>query len=135
MDPHPNFNFMIFDLYAVISNFAINFAHNFIGCCLLFQYLLFLLCLLLLHSLLSDISESLDGNSEKSCFMRCPFFFFNQSRSMMSLTNLGLTPDPLVRTLLAPFLCVSVIPLVVLLCWGLTFSHQQELGPKVIFCV
>ena len=36
----------------------------------------------------------------------------NQICSMMSLTNLGLTPDPLVRTVLALFLCVLTSPFV-----------------------
>ena len=60
----------------------------------------------------------------------------NQICLMMSLTNLGMTPDPLVCTLFALFLCVLAILLVVLVFWGLAFgSHQQESSPKVIFCV
>ena len=51
----------------------------------------------------------------------------------MSLTNLDLTPDPLVRTLFALFLCILTRSLVVLVFWGLKFLHQQELSPKVMF--
>ena len=40
---------------------------------------------------------------------------------MMSLTNLDLTPNPLVRTIFALFLCVLTSPLVVVVFWGLTF--------------
>ena len=54
-------NFMIFDLYAVISNFAIKFSHNLIGS--FFQWLFFLLRLL---SLSSDESESFDNESDES---------------------------------------------------------------------
>ena len=52
---------------------------------------------------------------------------------MMSLTNLGLTLDPMVRTLFALFLCIFTIMLVVLVFWGLMFSHQQDSITKVIF--
>ena len=49
---------------------------------------------------------------------------------MMSLTNLGLTPDPLVSNLFAIFLCVLTIMLLVF--WVLTFLHRQESIPKVV---
>ena len=49
----------------------------------------------------------------------------------MSLTVMGLTPDPLVRTLFALFLGILLIALVVF--WGLTFFYQQELSSNVIF--
>ena len=52
---------------------------------------------------------------------------------MMILTMMGLTPDPLVRTIFAIFLCVLAILLVVLVFWGLAFSYQQELNPNGIF--
>ena len=51
---------------------------------------------------------------------------------MMILTNLGLTPDPLVHTMFMIFLCVLISDLVVLVLWGLTFLHQQELSPKMV---
>ena len=51
---------------------------------------------------------------------------------MMSLTNLDLTPDPLVRTLFTLFLCVLTSLLVLLVFWGLKFLHQQELSPEVV---
>ena len=57
----------------------------------------------------------------------------NHINSMMSLTNMGLTPDPLVCTPFTLFIWVLTSPLVVLVFWGLTFSHQQESIPKVIF--
>ena len=52
---------------------------------------------------------------------------------MMILTMMGLTPDPLVRTIFSIFLCVLAILLVVLVFWGLAFSYQQELNPNGIF--
>ena len=51
----------------------------------------------------------------------------------MSLKNLGLIPDPLVRTVLALSLLVLTSLFSVLVFWGLTFSHQHELIPKVVF--
>ena len=48
----------------------------------------------------------------------------------MSLTNLGITPDPLVRNLFTLFLYVLTSLLLVF--WGLTFSHKQKLSPKVV---
>ena len=65
------------------------------------------------------------------CYMCC--YRTNHILWMTSLKNLGLTPDPLVHTLFALFLCVLARPLVVLVFWGLTFLHQQESIPKVIF--
>ena len=56
----------------------------------------------------------------------------NQIRLMMILTNQGLTPDPPVRTLFKIFLCNFTSPLLVLVFWGMTFLHQQELSPKVV---
>ena len=52
---------------------------------------------------------------------------------MISLTNLELTPYPLVCSLFAIFICVLTIPLVVLMFWGLEFLHQQESSPILIF--
>ena len=49
------------------------------------------------------------------------------------MTNLGLTPDPLVRTLLNIFICVLTSMLLVLVFWGLTFLHQQESSPNVVY--
>ena len=46
---------------------------------------------------------------------------------------MGLTPGPLVHTLLPLFLCVLMIPLVVLVAWGLEFLHQHESSPNLIF--
>ena len=51
---------------------------------------------------------------------------------IMSLSNLGLTPDPLVHSIFAPFLCVFMIALLVLVFWGLTIPHQHESSPKVV---
>ena len=69
------------------------------------------------------------------CFLI--FYIFchwtNQIFSMMILKNLILTPYPLVCTIFVVFLCVLVITLVVLVFWVLTFLHQQESSPKVIF--
>ena len=52
---------------------------------------------------------------------------------MTSVMNLGLTMDPLVRNIFALFICVLTSPLVVLVFWGLMFSHQQESSKNVIF--
>ena len=58
---------MIFDLYAVVTNFAVNYAHTLIGP---FSWWLFLfLCLSSIYSLSSYESESLDDEYEKSCFL------------------------------------------------------------------
>ena len=46
---------------------------------------------------------------------------------------MGLTLDPIVRTLFLIFICVLTIYLVVLMIWGLAFLYQQELSPNVIF--
>ena len=78
--------------------------------------------------------------SDAFCFCLFLFFFIcyifchrtNQISLMMILKNLGLTPDPLVQIILAIFLCVLKIPLVVLVFWGLAFSHHQESRPKVV---
>ena len=51
----------------------------------------------------------------------------------MSLTMMGLTPGPLVRTLFPLFICILPVPLVVLVAWGLLFLQQQESSPNVIF--
>ena len=51
---------------------------------------------------------------------------------MISLTNLGLTPDPLVHNMFAMFICILMILLVVLVFLCLTFLHQQESSPKVV---
>ena len=103
---------MILDLYAVISNFAANLAHNFLGS--IFRWLFFFRRLRL-YSLSSDESESLNNESDESCFLFLQFFSLyhisfcliycnwyhsnNQIRLMMSLTMMGLTPVPLVRML------------------------------------
>ena len=52
---------------------------------------------------------------------------------MMSLMMIGLTPDPLVRTLFKLFICLLMIMLVVLVVWGLALVYQQKLSPNVIF--
>ena len=54
---------------------------------------------------------------------------------MMSLTMMGLTPAPLVFTILPLFLCVLTILLAVLVVWGLAFLYQQESIPQLIFYV
>ena len=46
---------------------------------------------------------------------------------------MGLTLDPLVRTIFALFLCVLTIMLVVLVVWGLAFLYQQDSIPNAIF--
>ena len=50
---------------------------------------------------------------------------------MMSMMNLGLTPDTLVHTLFTIFLCVLNITL--LLFWCMIFFHQYEWSPKLLF--
>ena len=57
----------------------------------------------------------------------------NQIFLMMSLTMMGLTPGPLVRSIFLIFPFVLTILLAVLVAWGLTFSCQQESTPNVIF--
>ena len=54
----------------------------------------------------------------------------NQICSMTSLTNLSLTTDPLVCTLFNIFLYDLTSPLLVF--WGMTFLHQQDLSPNVV---
>ena len=44
--------------------------------------------------------------------------------------SMGLTPSPPVRAILH---CVLMIPLVVLVTWGLEFLYQQESSPNVTF--
>ena len=46
---------------------------------------------------------------------------------------MGITPNPLVRTIFALFLCVLNILLVVLVVWCMVFLHQYESIPNVIF--
>ena len=48
----------------------------------------------------------------------------------MSLENLGMNQDPLVRTIFVIFLII--LTSLSLVFWGLTFSHQQESSPKVV---
>ena len=77
------------------------------------------------------------------CLSDCfPFYSFfccifcyetNQICSMISLKNLGLTPNPLVSTLFELFLCVFTILLVVLLFGGPQFFHKQKSSSQVIF--
>ena len=64
---------MIFDLYAVISNFAVNLTHKLKGP--FFRWISLFLCLLRLNLLSSDESESFDEESEESCFV-CFWRFF-----------------------------------------------------------
>ena len=64
---------MIFNLYAVVSNFAVNRAHNCIGS---FFRCLFLLRCLRLYSLLSEESEPVNNESDASCFLCFQHFFF-----------------------------------------------------------
>ena len=52
---------------------------------------------------------------------------------MMSLMNLGLTPDPLIHTLFALFIFVFTTTLLVLGFWDLVFLHPQEVSITVIF--
>ena len=60
----------------------------------------------------------------------------NRIQLMMSLTMMGLTPDILVCTLFATFLCILKIPLVVLVVWGLLFLYQQESSPNsIVLCL
>ena len=54
---------------------------------------------------------------------------------MISLTKLGLTLDPLVRTFFALFLCVLTIPLVVLMFLGLVFCTNRSQVQMWYFCV
>ena len=56
----------------------------------------------------------------------------NQIQLIMSLPNLGLTPDPPVRTLFAIFICLLTSSMVVLVFWGLKFFHQRESSPKLV---
>ena len=58
------------------------------------------------------------------------YYYMNQMHSMMSLTMMGLTPYPLVRTLFTIFLLVLKIPLVVLLVWGLVFFVPKGVKSK-----
>ena len=70
-------------------------------------------------------------------FLFIPSFYFyvlcrwtNQIRSMMSLMNLCLTPNPLVSTVFALFLLF--LTSLLLLFWGLMFLHQHESSPNVV---
>ena len=51
----------------------------------------------------------------------------------MSHSNLGVTPDPLIRTLFARFISILVSPLLLLVFWGLTFSHQYKSSLRGVF--
>ena len=64
----------ILDSYDVVSNPAVNFAHNFIGYFFLWINLLFLI--FLFYSLLSDKSEPLNNKSDDYCFERFRLFLF-----------------------------------------------------------
>ena len=57
----------------------------------------------------------------------------NQICLVMSLINMVLTLDTLVRTFSSLFVFVLKVSLVVLVLWGLKFFHQQESSQKVIF--
>ena len=46
---------------------------------------------------------------------------------------MGMTPGPLVHTLLPIFFAFLQILLVVLVSWGLAFLYQQKSSPNVIF--
>ena len=111
------FKFRIFDFYAVVGNFAINFLHNFIGSgFFLLVPLLFIASLDFIISFVGWIRVArqwvwwvLSLVPLMIFFYRVFFFYIwcrqtNQIRSMMSLTKLGLTPDSLIRTLFAIFL-------------------------------
>ena len=48
---------------------------------------------------------------------------------------MGLTPDPVVRTLFALFVCVLKVLLVLLVVWGLYILYQQESSTNVMFFI
>ena len=73
----------------------------------------------------------------------CFYIFYHRTNkicSMTSLTNLGLTPDPLVRTIFALFICVLTSMLLVLVFWSLLFftkrsQFQRWLTPFIILAL
>ena len=128
---------MIFGLYAVVSNFSVNFALNLMRSRLFFRQLIFYrvtffhneFCWKNQSRLVINLKIPVSCTSGDFSFYRVVFFLIryifcdrtNQIFPMMSLTNLRLTPDPLVRTLLALSLFFLTSQLVVLVFWGLIF--------------
>ena len=67
-------NLIIFDLHAVVGNFAINLTQNFIGS--FFRCLFLFFRLLRLYSLSSEKSELLNDKSDKSSLFCFQLYFF-----------------------------------------------------------
>ena len=101
---------------------------------------------------MSHICPTMNMTSPVSCVSNCFSFYWivcflifciwchqmNQIHLMMSMTMMCLTPDPLVCTLFALFLCVLKIPLVVLVVWVLNFCKnrsQVQMWCFEFFCV
>ena len=134
-----NLNFRIFDLYAAVSNFAVNFAHN---SRVLFIFLLLILFIPSLDYIITFVGWFVVDQLRVWWFLLliilfyCVFCFYiccrqtNHIRSMMSLTNLGLTLEPLARTIFALF--IFVLTSLLLVFWGMKFLHQQDSSPKVV---
>ena len=137
-------NFTIFGLYAVIGNFAVNFAHNLIGS--IFRQLFFypVSCFYNGFCWTNHSRLLMIVTSSASCVLGV-FSFYRVIRFqifcicchrthhiclMMTLTRMCLILDPLVRTHFPPFLCGMTILLVVLVVWGLAFSYQYESSPN-----
>ena len=140
---------MIFDLYAFVSNFNVNRAHNFIGyfsngsssyiVCVCNHY-----CrtnqnhsTVILMSPVSCVSKAFSSYHVFLFIYYNWYHLINQFRSMMSLTMMGLTPGPLVRALflfalinpsvvLTIPLVVLVNPLVVFLACVMVHLYRQE---------
>ena len=77
--------------------------------------------------LTSPVSCAYDSSSY---YCACSFYICchltKQIRSMMSMTNLVLTSDPLVRTIFALFVYILTSPLLVLVFWGLFFCIHRS---------
>ena len=147
---------MIFNLYAVVSNFTVNLAHNFKGSFSDGPYF----CISCVYShfrqknhnrLTMSLTSPVSYVSDIFYLYRVYFLWVfcnlhhptNQIRPMMSLTMMGLTLGPLVRLLflftLMNTLFVLENPLVVLtnllvvsVAWGLKFLSQQESSHSVL---
>ena len=81
-------------------------------------------------SCISDTSYFYRVVSFLVCYILC--LQTNQICSMTILMNLGMTPDPKVRTL---FFCVMTSLLVVLVFWGLAFFTNRSWFQRQYFCV